>query len=84
MAWPLSFYRSRTGRWLRVDLAGNQYTTSPRIGALTASYDWQLPRLGAVTVAAQAGAAASPVPPAAAFSNATVLDLSKDFYPFGT
>jgi Baseplate J-like protein len=83
MAWPLTLYRSRTGRWLRVDLASGQYTTPPQIGALTAGYDWQLPQLGAVTVAVQTDAAPSPVPPAAAFSNATGLDLSKDFYPFG-
>ncbi len=27
MSWPLSLYRTRTGRWLRVDVASGQYTT---------------------------------------------------------
>ncbi|HZR52285.1 MAG TPA: putative baseplate assembly protein [Streptosporangiaceae bacterium] len=85
MTWPASVYRTRTGRWLRVDVASGQYTTPPVAAALTVGYNWLLPRLGRVTVAARpsAGAAASPVPPAAAFSNGSAIDLTKDFYPFG-
>jgi len=85
MTWPASVYRTRTGRWLRVDVASGQYTTPPVAATLSVGYDWLLPRLGRVTVAAQpsAGAAASPVPPAAAFSNGSAVDLTKDFYPFG-
>ena len=83
MSWPSTLYRSRTGRWLRVDLTSGQYTTPPEIEALTVSSDWTLPRLGGITVASQPGAAPSPEPPAAAFCNASGIDLSKDFYPLG-
>lgn len=85
MRWPSSVYRTRTGRWLRVDVASGQYSTPPQAGALTVGYDWLLPQLATVTVAAKpaAGTAASPVPPASAFSNGSTLDLTKDFYPFG-
>jgi hypothetical protein len=82
MSWPSSFYRTLTGRWLRVDLTG-QYTTLPELAALTVRYDWELPRLGGITVAGQPGPPPSPVPPAGAFCNATGVDLSKDFYPLG-
>ncbi len=83
MSWPRSVYRTRTGRWLRVDVASGQYTTPPQVAALTVGYDWLLPRLGGITATVQPGAPASPVPPKAAFGNATGIDLSKDFYPFG-
>jgi hypothetical protein len=83
MSWPRPFYRTRTGRWLRVDVASGQYTTPPQVAALTVGYDWLLPQLGGITATVQPGAPASPVPPKAAFSNATGIDLSKDFFPFG-
>lgn len=85
MRWPSSVYRTRTGRWLRVDVASGQYSTTPLAEAVTVEYDWLLPSLGSVTVAAQpsAGTVASPVPPAAAFGNSGTIDLTKDFYPFG-
>ncbi len=82
MSWPGSLYRTRTGRWLRIDVTG-QYTTLPQFAALTVGYDWELPWLGGITVAGQPGPPASPVPPADAFCNATGIDLSKDFYPLG-
>lgn len=85
MGWPSSVYRTRTGRWLRVDVASGQYSTPPLAATLTVGYDWLLPQLGSVTVATKpgAGTAATPVPPAAAFSNGSTIDLTKDFYPFG-
>jgi len=85
MRWPSSVYRTRTGRWLRIDVASGQYSTPPLAAALTVGYDWLLPQLGGITVAAAPGAgpAASPVPPAAAFGNSSSIDLTKDFYPFG-
>ena len=66
-------------------MASGQYSTPPLATALTVRYDWLLPQLGSVTVAAApgAGTAASPVPPAAAFGNSSTIDLTKDFYPFG-
>ena len=85
MTWPQTIYRTSTGRWLRIDVSG-QYTTAPEISALTVSYDWLLPRLSAITVAGQPDTVTgppSPVPPPAAFSNGSAIDLSKDFYPFG-
>jgi len=85
MTWPSSVYRTRTGRWLRVDVASGQYSTPPLTATLDVGYDWLPPQLGSVTVAARpsAGTAASPVPPAAAFSNGSAIDLTRDFYPFG-
>ena len=83
MSWPLSLYRTRTGRWLRVDVAAGQYTTPPGIAALTVGYDWLLPQLGGITATVQPGPPASPVPSPGAFGNAGGIDLSKDFYPLG-
>lgn len=83
MRWPSSVYRTRSGRWLRVDVASGQYTTVPQFAALSVGYDWLLPQVDAITVAGQPGPPASPVPPPAAFSNGSAVDLSKDFYPFG-
>lgn len=83
MSWPLSLYRTRTGRWLRVDVTAGQYTTPPVVAALTASYDWQLPQVGGITATVAPGPPASPVPSPAAFCNAAGIDLSKDFYPLG-
>ncbi|HLK01351.1 MAG TPA: hypothetical protein VKU39_15785 [Streptosporangiaceae bacterium] len=60
MSWPEIMYRTRTGRWLRIDVTAGQYTTAPEISALTVSYDWLLPRLGAITVAGQPDTAAAP------------------------
>jgi len=82
-SWPRGLYRTRTGRWLRVDVASGQYATPPQVAALTVAYDWLLPRLGGITATGQPGAPASPVPPPAAFCNASDIDLSKDFYPLG-
>ena len=82
-SWPRTVHRSRIGRWLRVEIAdaGGSYTTLPRIGSLTAGYGWDLPRVSGIT--AQVNTTPAPLPPPAAASNATPLDLSKDFYPFG-
>ena len=85
MRWPPSVYRTRTGRWLRIDVVSGQYATAPQVGALTVGYDWLLPQLGSITIAAAPGVGTPPrpVPPAAAFGNGSAIDLSKDFYPFG-
>jgi hypothetical protein len=85
MSWPQSMYRTRTGRWLRVDVTAGQYTTQPEITTLTVDHDWPLPWLGRITVAGQPspGVGASPVPPSAAFYDGSAIDLSMDFYPFG-
>ncbi|MFF5112064.1 putative baseplate assembly protein [Streptosporangium sp. NPDC000509] len=83
MSWPRGLYYNRTGRWLRVEVTSGQYTTPPQIEALTVGYDWPPPRLGGITATVQPGAPAPSVPPEAAFGNATGIDLSKDFHPFG-
>jgi len=80
--WQRSLHRTRTGRWLRVDIVGGQYTTPPEIASLTVDYDWELPRLGHIT-ATIPQAPAEALPPAAAFFNASPLYLSKDIYPLG-
>src|SRR5262249_59119344 len=80
--WLDSLHRTRTGRWLRVEILGGQYSTPPEIGALSVDFGWELPRLGRITAAIpQTAPAAAPSP--AAFCNASPLDLSKDFYPLG-
>ena len=83
MSWPSSLYRSRTGRWLRIDVASGQYSTPPTAATLAVGYEWLLPQMGGITATVQPGPPADPVPPSAAFCNASELDLSKDFYPFG-
>jgi Baseplate J-like protein len=80
--WPRSLYRTRTGRWLRVDVTGDaQYATLPQVGSLTVGYDWDVPRLSAVT--ARLRTSPEPSPAASAFFNASPIDTSKDFYPLG-
>jgi hypothetical protein len=82
MLWPRGLFRTRTGRWLRVDIAGDaQYTTLPQIASLTVGYDWEVPLLSAITV--RVNTPAEPPPPPAAFFNDSPLDTSKDFYPLG-
>jgi hypothetical protein len=80
--WSRTLYRTRRGRWLRVDITGGQYTAPPEIASLTVDHDWELPRLGRITIAVPQ-ASAEALPPPAAFFNASALDLSKDFYPLG-
>jgi Baseplate J-like protein len=85
MSWPLTLHRTRTGRWLRVDVTdeGGQYTTPPVISELTVNTDWVLPRIDDITVASQQGAPSAPVPPPTAFADASDIDLTMDFYPLG-
>jgi len=80
--WARTLYRTRRGRWLRVDIDGGRYTTPPEIASLVVDYDWEVPRLGRVTIAVPQ-ALAEALPPPAAFVNTSALDLSKDFYPLG-
>jgi predicted phage baseplate assembly protein len=48
--WPSEMYRTRTGRWLRVDVAaGGPYRTAPQIADIQVSHDWELPRLTGIT-----------------------------------
>ena len=80
--WTRTLYRTRRGRWLRLDVAEGQYATAPEIASITVGYDWELPRLGQVTIAVPQ-APAEALPPAAGFFNTGPLDLSKDFHPLG-
>lgn len=81
MAWPRQLQRTRTGRWLRVQITNGQYKTLPVINTLTVSYDWELPRLRQITV--QPPVTALAWAPSLAFVNNSLLDVSKDFYPLG-
>jgi Baseplate J-like protein len=90
MNWPETIYRTRSGRWLRIDITAGSYATQPEASVLTVGYDWQLPTLGGITVAGQpavglppATTGASPVPPAAACYDGSAIDLSMNFFPFG-
>jgi hypothetical protein len=81
--WPLSVYRNRSGRWLRVDVAGGRYVTPPEIASVTVDHDWALPSVGDVAVSTTQTAAPEAQPPPAAYHDTAPLDLSKDFYPLG-
>jgi len=50
MSWPRSLYRTRVGRWLRVDVTGDGYTTTPEIASLRLDVGWDLPRADRVTI----------------------------------
>lgn len=78
--WQRVLYLTRTGRWLRLDIQG-QYSTTPQIGSLRVSYEWQLPRIVGIGVRQDSTALAQA--PEMAFFNTGAIDLSKDFYPLG-
>ena len=84
MSWPSSLYRSRTGRWLRIDVASGQYATPP-----AASHAHRGVRLAAAAAGRHHRRQSTPGPPAARCGSpprsatASPIDLSKDFYPFG-
>jgi predicted phage baseplate assembly protein len=44
LSWPRALYRTRRGRWLRVDVS-RAYQTAPQIAAIEVAYEWELPRL---------------------------------------
>jgi hypothetical protein len=81
--WPVELYSTRSGRWLRVDVSAGQYQTGPVAAGIAVGYGWELPELGQITVVCRPSVAAEPLPPLAAFSNTSPIDLSKDFYPLG-
>lgn len=58
MDWARTVYRSRTGRWLRVEVTGAAYTTTPVVAAVRIDVDWDLPRVEGLTVAADGPAVA--------------------------
>ena len=50
--WPRTLYRTRRGRWLRVEMSSDRsYRTPPQIAAIEAGHEWVLPRLTAIAVA---------------------------------
>jgi hypothetical protein len=81
--WPRGQFKNRVGRWLRVEIddKSGAYKTLPVVRALDVTSGWELPQVGATTVRVLTTFLAQ-APPAGAFNN-TVLDLTKDFYPFG-
>ena len=83
--WTREFFRSRMGRWLRVEVADDgPYSTLPQIKSLTVSYGWELPRINSVAVVLSEPPTTAPkVLSDVAFFNNGVIDLTKDFYPFG-
>jgi hypothetical protein len=81
LGWERLLYRTRTGRWLRVEITAGQYATPPQLASLTASYEWQLPRITGIRL--KQTTAAAPLLPDLAYVNGSPIDLSKDFYPFG-
>jgi hypothetical protein len=49
LAWPVTTYRTRRGRWLRADVsAGGPYRTAPVVASVEVAHDWQLPTLNAI------------------------------------
>lgn len=50
--WPRTLYRTRRGRWLRVEMSSDRsYRTPPQIAAIEAGHEWVLPQLSAIAVA---------------------------------
>jgi predicted phage baseplate assembly protein len=46
LGWPRTLYRTRRGRWLRVEIsAGGPYQTAPQVAAIELAHEWELPRL---------------------------------------
>ena len=43
MSWPRSMYRTPVGRWLRIDVTGDGYTTTPEIASLRWTSDGTCP-----------------------------------------
>ncbi|MEV6923689.1 putative baseplate assembly protein [Dactylosporangium sp. NPDC051485] len=82
--WPVALYRTRLGRWLRIEIdgGGGDYTTPPVIGSVVVDSEWDLPRLDAVHIAGDPGPPAVPVTTIAL--NGAPLDSSRPFWPFGT
>lgn len=81
VGWERSLYRNRTGRWIRVDIVNEQYSSLPQIGKLTAGYEWRLPSVTQISLKREGGPLS--LLPDLAFVNGAAIDLSKDFYPFG-
>lgn len=79
--WQRILHATRTGRWLRVEIVAGEYTEQPQIGSLTVGYDWELPRISAVSF--KQHDTLQPLRPQMAYFNNSAIDLSKDFYPFG-
>ncbi|MGH3612870.1 MAG: putative baseplate assembly protein [Pseudonocardia sp.] len=79
--WPRETHRGRIGRWLRAELVAGDYATPPRVAAIVAGHHYELPTIGAISVAAATPPA--PQPPAAASAGGTTVDLTMDVLPFG-
>lgn len=79
--WQRILHATRKRRWLRVEIAAGQYSRRPRIESLRVSYDWELPKITAISVLQQD--TPQPLRPEMAFFNSGAIDLNKDFYPFG-
>ncbi|HEX4834355.1 MAG TPA: putative baseplate assembly protein [Trebonia sp.] len=81
--WPVSLYRTRLGRWLRLEVAagGGSYTTLPVIDAITVTYEWDLPQVAAVALAGDP--APAPAAVTAAALNGAPVDATRPFWPFG-
>src|SRR6185369_9664413 len=76
--------------WLRARVTAGSYGVAPgyqapRVQSLTAGDDWRLPRIDSVQVAVEIDRRAASLQqvPERGFANQTLLDLSKDFLPFG-
>ncbi len=80
--WSQENLGGRNGRWLTVEARTGAYRQSPQIQAISVAYTWELPRLGQITLAAETGQTG--LAPELAFAGGTPVDLSMDFYPFGS
>ncbi|HET6233110.1 MAG TPA: putative baseplate assembly protein [Longimicrobiaceae bacterium] len=84
--WASADWAGTMGAWLRVTVARGSYSTGglpkpPALSSVKIGYAAVAPTLGSAAAAASASAAG--LAPAAGFANATPLDLTKDFFPFG-
>ena len=79
--WERYLYRNRTGRWIRVDIANEQYSSLPQIGKLAVRYEWRLPSVSGIRLKREGDPLS--LLPDLAFFNSAAIDLGKDFYPLG-
>ena len=88
--WTLEQEDGASGYWLRAKVTTGSYGVSPdyhspRVERLTLGDDWRLPRIDSLQIAIEIDRLAAGLQqvPERGYSNQTLLDLSKDFYPLG-
>jgi hypothetical protein len=71
------------GWWLSATITSGSYDSAqpPYVAAVTIGYEWELPRVSGIAV--RTSVDRGELRPELAFTNQVVVDLHKDFFPFG-